>query len=224
MKKTVNINLAGRAFIIDEDAYEELRHYLQALEKHFLQTEGSNEIIEDIEDGLAHIMHLNLGKRKIVTIDDVKKAIVSMGKPDDFNYDVPSSSKTKTSETKAEEPRRIKASNKEWDAPRQQRKLYRDKDNGIVAGVCAGIANYFNVDPWIVRLIFIIGFIPGVGSPLVFYILLWFLIPPAQTPAEKMHMHGSDINLHNIVRKAEQEIRDLADRLTEWTEKKINKY
>ncbi len=222
MKKTVNINLGGRPFVVDEDAYSQLDGYIRALKRHFVKTEGSDEIIADIEDGLAHILHMNLGKRKIVTIEDVKQAIRSMGTPDDFEVgpDMGQEEKTGTSSGKEYTARQEE---RPTFIPRKSRKLYRDEENGMIAGVCAGIANYFDVSPLLVRIIFVIGLLPGVGSPLVFYILLWFLIPPAHTPAERMHMLGSDINLDNIVRRAEEEIRDLADRLTEWTEKKINR-
>ena len=50
-----------------------------------------------------------------------------------------------------------------------------DKTNGKIAGVCAGIANYFNIDPLIVRLIFAIGAIAGFGSFIVIYLAVWLL-------------------------------------------------
>ncbi len=215
MKRTIHINLGGHPFVIDEDAFEALEKYIDNLRIHFKRSDGSGEIIEDIEDGLAHILVTRLGKRKIVSLVDVRKAIERMGMPDDFD-----TGESGTYFKGEEAEQRAHPRDHDYRSPK---KLYRDVDNRFIAGVCAGIARYFDVPVWLVRVIFFIGLVPGVGSPLVFYILLWFLIPPASTRAEKMRMQGSDITLENIVSRAEQEIRDLADRFTEWTEQKINK-
>ena len=87
MNKVFQINLGGTPFTIDDDAYEHLRAYLEALHKHFRGTEGYTEITSDIEARLAELFTESLGNRKIVTVDEVKNAIEVMGRPEEFGAD-----------------------------------------------------------------------------------------------------------------------------------------
>ncbi len=57
------------------------------------------------------------------------------------------------------------------------RRLYRPRSNRMVAGVCAGLGNYFNIDPTIVRLIFVLLVLPGGAPGVLPYGLLWLLMP-----------------------------------------------
>jgi phage shock protein C len=61
--------------------------------------------------------------------------------------------------------------------------LVRPTDDRVIAGVCAGLARYFNIDPTIVRLVFVLAVFLGGVSPLV-YVLLWIVIPEG-TPAAR---------------------------------------
>ena len=54
-------------------------------------------------------------------------------------------------------------------------KFRLDKRDGKIAGVCGGIANYFNMDPMIVRLIFAVGAIAGFGTFIILYLAIWLL-------------------------------------------------
>ena len=55
------------------------------------------------------------------------------------------------------------------------KKLYRDKTDSKIAGVCSGIGDYFEIDPVIIRLIFLLGFFLGGGF--IVYIIGWIIIP-----------------------------------------------
>ncbi|NLC64459.1 MAG: PspC domain-containing protein [Erysipelothrix sp.] len=55
-------------------------------------------------------------------------------------------------------------------------KLYRDKDGGMLGGVCAGLSEYFRIDVTIIRIIMAVLFF-GYGSGLLLYILMWVIIP-----------------------------------------------
>ena len=57
-----------------------------------------------------------------------------------------------------------------------QKKLYRSRSNRMIAGVCAGVADYFNVDPTIVRLIFVLVGLAG-GPGLILYIIMAIVVP-----------------------------------------------
>lgn len=76
--------------------------------------------------------------------------------------------------------------------------LYRDYDNRIIAGVCAGIAAYFNLSAWLVRFIFILSFFTPIPV-IISYLLLWYLLPPALTKSEKLNMKGIPVNINAIV-------------------------
>jgi phage shock protein PspC (stress-responsive transcriptional regulator) len=56
------------------------------------------------------------------------------------------------------------------------KRLYRSNENKIIAGVCGGVAEYFNVDPVIIRLIWAV-LIFGYGFGLLAYILAWIIVP-----------------------------------------------
>lgn len=59
----------------------------------------------------------------------------------------------------------------------EYKKLYRSRQNRMVAGVCAGLAEYLNIDPTLVRLLFAIGTVFGFGSLILVYIVLMIVIP-----------------------------------------------
>ena len=84
MNKVLNINLGGLPFTIDDEAYRILENYLQSLHNHFRASEGYEEIMNDIEGRLAELIKEGMGKRGIVTHQDVKNAVSVMGKPEDF--------------------------------------------------------------------------------------------------------------------------------------------
>jgi len=79
----------------------------------------------------------------------------------------------------------------------ENKRLYRDGDNKILGGVAFGLANYFGVDPAIIRILFIVSLFIG-GFGLLAYLILWISIPEAKTVGEKMNMKGYTLTLENI--------------------------
>ena len=57
------------------------------------------------------------------------------------------------------------------------KRLYRSRDDRMIAGVCGGLAEYFDVDPVIVRIIFFILLLPGGLPGLLPYLILWIVVP-----------------------------------------------
>ncbi len=183
MNKTSDINLGGFPLTIDEEAYTHLRRYLTELEKHFRNSEGYDEIMDDIENRLAELLRENQSARKIVTMDQVEKAIDIMGMPEDFVKEG------------FEEPKREYKTGK---------KLYRDMDDKVVGGVCSGLAAYFGIpDPLWVRVAFAITFF-GFGGGGLAYLILWALMPEAQTAKDFLAMRGEPINVSNIAKIVEE--------------------
>lgn len=179
MKITLSVNLGGYSFNIDEDAYGELKRYLHTLEIHFAAEESSSEILSDIETRMAELFRTKLTPYKqVITIEDVKSAISVLGTPEDITDGEPTSKRDKFS------------------TPGYHR-MYRDPDHRIIGGVCAGVGAYWNTDPWIVRVIFLVTTILG-GLGLIVYLILYIVLPEARTTAQKIEMKGEPVNIHNI--------------------------
>jgi phage shock protein PspC (stress-responsive transcriptional regulator) len=179
MKITVSINLGGYFFNIDEDAYAELKMYLRNLELHFAREESSSEILSDIETRMAELFRLKLNTYKqVINLDDVRQAVSVLGTPEDISDSDGTSSKERFS------------------SPGYHR-MYRDTDNRVIGGVCSGMGAYWNIDPVIIRIIFIALILAG-GIGAVVYLILYIVLPEAKTTAQKIEMKGEPVNIHNI--------------------------
>jgi phage shock protein C len=75
-------------------------------------------------------------------------------------------------------PKRRANNQEEFIMSDEVKKLHRSKEDRVLAGVCGGLAAYFNIDPTIIRVIFIVLALFGGGS-IILYLLLWILIPEA---------------------------------------------
>jgi phage shock protein PspC (stress-responsive transcriptional regulator) len=178
MKITVSINLGGYSFNIDEDAYAELKRYLKNLELHFAGEESSSEILSDIESRMAELLRAKLTNYKqVINIEDVHQIITVLGTPEDI------------SDTEGPTLR------DKFSSPGYHR-MYRDTDHRVIGGVCAGIAAYWDIELWLVRLIFFVLAMMGVG--ILIYLILYIVLPEAKTTAEKIAMKGNPVNIHNI--------------------------
>jgi phage shock protein PspC (stress-responsive transcriptional regulator) len=185
MKKALTITIAGTLFTIEEDAYQKLDGYLQSINKYFGTSPDSKEIINDIEARIAEQFLDRPNKDAVVTIEDVEKLISVMGRVEDIADE---------SDTKSGPPQ---SNSKEYnDGPR---KLYRDTDNAYIAGVAAGIAEYLDVDPIIMRIAFVLlAIFTAVFPVVIVYAILTLVIPAARTPAEKLKMRGGPVDLQSF--------------------------
>ena len=85
MKKNITINLCGRLFQIDEDAYELLQQYIESLRIYFGRQEGGDEIVDDIEVRIAELFdELKANGTEAITIEHVKDIITRIGKPEEM--------------------------------------------------------------------------------------------------------------------------------------------
>ena len=176
MKVTVNINLGGYAFNVDEDAYERLRQYMKTLEKEFSGESSAAEIMTDIEGRIAELFKMRLNSYKqVITMKDVEEVMVILGSPELISGSSPSE----------ERP------------PRSQRRIYRDPDRRIIGGICAGLGAYFNWDPLIWRVLFAALVLAG-GFGIALYLILWIVLPEAKTTAQKLEMKGDPVTIENI--------------------------
>jgi len=179
MKITVSINLGGYSFNIDEDAYAELKRYLKNLELHFAGEESSSEILSDIETRIAELFKTKITSYKqVINIEDVRQAISTMGTPEDISDNDGPSARDKFS------------------SPGYHR-MYRDIDHRVIGGVCSGMGAYWNIDPVIIRIIFVALVLAG-GIGALVYLILYIVLPEAKTTAQKIEMKGDPVNIHNI--------------------------
>ena len=177
MKKVININFQGRVIPIEDSAYDILRKYVDSLTSYFAQEEGRDEIINDIEGRIAELFGETLKKGSTcVTDDDVNRIIESMGRPEDFEDEegnIRSQLGAEKEESHASNFSQQKSGNTDNSEPRR---FYRDENHKVLGGVCAGIANYFGIDPVIVRVIFLVTTF-GAGFGFLAYIILWVAAP-----------------------------------------------
>lgn len=198
MNKTVNINLGGTFFHIDEDAYQKLSRYFEAIKRSLTNSNGQDEIIKDIEMRIAELFaekHSN-GKQ-VISLKELDEVITVMGQPEDYRID----------NDDAEEPTPNYAYQ-----PKGTKKLYRDKEGGMIGGVLSGLGYYFGIDKvWIRIFLLIMVFFYGTG--ILVYIILWIVMPEAITTSEKLEMTGEPVNISNIEKKVRAEFDNVSEKI-----------
>jgi len=173
MKKIININLSGRVIPIEDSAYEKLQAYIESLRRYFIHEEGRDEIINDIESRIAELMNEKIRKgASSVTDADVDEIIASMGRPEDFQ----AADDTETI-SPGSQSYQNRTTNDGAYTTRKRNRLYRDSSDKILGGVCSGLANYMNVDPAIIRILFAVITFGGFGFGVIAYLLLWIVLP-----------------------------------------------
>lgn len=188
MKKTLNINLNGYVFNIDEDAYQVLNQYLEDLGRHFAADE-KEEILKDIEARVAELFSEKLVGRNVVEMQDVQAVIEQLGQPNQFEDESGTHSEAQYAE--AQQP--FTAGDR-----RKFRKLYRDSANKKIGGVAAGVAAYMDWDPTLVRILILLVMILSLGWTVFIYILMWIFIPEANSVAQRLEMQGVEPTAENI--------------------------
>lgn len=197
MNKTVNINLGGLVFHIDEDAYKKLTHYFEAIKHSLSNTSGQDEIIKDIEIRISELIsEKHTSDKQVISLREVEEIISIMGQPEDYRIE--------GDEPINAEP--IYTNNK------ITKKLYRDEENAAIGGVLAGLGHYFGIDKAILRVILLIMVFAG-GTGVVAYIILWIAMPAAKTTSEKLEMRGEPVTISNIEKKVREEIDTLSEKL-----------
>ena len=200
MNKTVNINLAGTSFHIDEDAFGKLSRYLEAVKRSLVGADGSDEIMQDIEARIAELFSEKLeNSAQVITLKELDEVIAVMGQPEDYQVD---------DEIFDDAPHTSRSRSK---APHKQ--LFRDIDNKYIGGVSSGLGHYLGIDAIWIRLLWILLVLAGMGSPILIYILLWILVPAAESTSDKLKMTGEPINISNIEKKFKEGFDTVTDKV-----------
>ena len=197
MNKIIQINLAGQAVSIDEQAYQKLSEYLKQLENHFATTPDGSEILGDIESRIAELFFSKLKKgNAFINNTDVSEAITLMGTPSDMgiedDYEEQATDQTSSAET--------------------SKKLFRDPNDRVLGGVCSGLAAYFGMDTSLMRVITVL-LVVFAGLPIFIYIILWAILPEATSPQDRYRMYGDATTVNDIVDSVRNEAKGVASRV-----------
>ena len=186
MKKVLNISLANRSFTLEEDAYKRLSDYLEHFRTRLAASSGvpymqSAEVMEDLESRIAELFIQEVGTDgRVVKIDLVDRVTSQLGMPDGG----------------PESPKAAAAANTE---PEEsiRKKIYRDYDNRRIAGVCAGLAVYLDIDVVLARVLMLVALLAGTAG-FWLYVICWIAIPQAVTPTQKCEMYGVPVTAENM--------------------------
>lgn len=180
MKKTTSISINNTLFHIEDDAFVKLDSYLSSIRNHFQDNPEKEEILRDIEERIAE--KFTESKAGVITSKEVESVIDSMGTVEQFD----------TTQEKQADKEKVQGEKTE-----STRRLYRSTDDVVVAGVASGIAQYFAIDPVLVRALFFVSIFFG-GLGLLIYVALWFIVPEARSISQKLAMRGDSTTLSNV--------------------------
>ncbi|MBR5037596.1 MAG: PspC domain-containing protein [Prevotella sp.] len=216
MKKNITINLCGRLFQIDEDAYELLQNYIESLHASFGRQEGGEEIADDIEERIAELFEeLKANGTEAITIDHVKDIISRIGEPEQLTGEEEGSERTDENSGKHSTAQDILNNVR---ARTAGKRLYRNPNDKMLAGVLSGFAAYTGTDAtwWrigyvllllgsnlflgpLFRLLHLGGFFFSINMTLVLlYIILAFAMPEAKKPQQMLEMEGKDVTPQSL--------------------------
>lgn len=199
MNKTVNINLGGMFFHIDEDAYQKLSRYFDAIKRSLSNSSGQDEIIKDIEMRIAELLNeKQISDKHVVGLKEVDEIISIMGQPEDYIIE--------------EEPNTTKNQQTNTTANYRTKKLYRDSEKGMIGGVASGLGHYFGIDVVWIRVVLVLLIFAGFGTGIIAYIILWIVTPEARTTSEKLEMTGEPVNISNIEKKVREEFESVSEK------------
>ena len=200
MNKTIIININSIVFHIEEDAYETLRSYMIEIKKHFGRSADSTEILEDIENRIAEMFSekIQAGRKEVISLQDVNEVIAQMGRVSDFeNLDEENETTAHTENPIQDTAESLKGA--------YEKKLLRNPDDKVIGGVCSGLGYYFGMEAKWVRILFVLFFVFG-GSSVLLYAVLWIVMPEASSRADRMAMKGEVPNLQNFKKNFEEEL------------------
>jgi phage shock protein PspC (stress-responsive transcriptional regulator) len=193
MQKVVSINLNGRAYQVEEQGYAALVAYLERAERLLADNPDRAEIVADLEQAIADKCDALIGPHKtVVSTPEVERIVREMG-PVEAEPDDPGG---------GEDARRD-----------SRRRLYQVREGAMLSGVCNGLGAYFDVDPTLVRIAFVVLAFVTSGVWVAVYGVLMIVIPHANTPEERAAAAGAPFNAQEVIDRAMRTVRDRLDEL-----------
>lgn len=186
MKKVIEISIGGINFSMDDDAYFILKDYLTRFENTIHDKNEAKEVMEDVEARVADLLQKEKRfEAQVVSIDMVRTVIDYLGEVEENRKSY--SSEANFGQEREDDDRFSKST----------KRFYRNPDDKKIAGVCSGIAAYFNMDVTIVRVLFFVALL-CYGSALMLYVILWIVTTEAITVTQKLEMRGIPVTAENI--------------------------
>ena len=212
MKQVERVSLGGYAFTLEDDAARLAEEYLGELEKYYDGRTGGGEILDGIEERMAELLTEKAGRDGVVSHPMIEEVIGVLGRPEDIE----AAEEGAKEEQREEIPGQARNDYKKTDSDSGRRKLYRDMNDKVVAGVCSGLAAYFKQDVALFRILFVlftvvftfgfwrhgIGWRISMGAPTL-YLILWICMPAAKTVRQRWEQRGEDGTLNSIQRSVE---------------------
>jgi len=209
MNKVTTVNLNGRAYQVEDQAYELLRAYLDEAARLLADDPDCREILADLEQAIGDKGTRLLGAgQNVLGAEQMRRILSEMG-PVETGADTTGPGPA-SGPAAAEKPR-------ETAGPKR---LYLIKEGAMVAGVCNGLAAYFGLDPTIVRLVFVALLVLSTGFFGIAYLVLMFVVPTAQTAEERAAARGLPFNAQELVEQAKQHYAGMKDSHQRWREKR----
>ena len=231
MKKNITINMLGRLYAIDEDAYGLLQQYIDTLRSYFAHKPDGKEIADDIEARIAELFDdLKTQGVEAINIQHVQNIITRIGDPKEMVEDEPQDEETAVQDEEQAEEKNMGNRLKEevvayFERLRKSgKRLYRDPTDKKITGLLAGCARYFGGDPlwWrlaCVLLVFItfntslssgrfFHVTPFTWTPLwlvIIYFMVSIITPVAQNPEDRLKMKGKDVTPQNLAQEVTEE-------------------
>lgn len=212
---TIHVNIGGIGFSLEEEGYRLLKEYLVQLEVRLHENLDRKEIISDIEARICELILDEQSPENIVSAPRIKEIIRQLGLPDG----AAGSSDDKCAPQQTE-----------YSKETLTKRLYRNPDGAKIGGVCSGLATYFQIEPTIIRLLFCspllllicVSVIPVINMlcpffgvmisvSILLYLILWFAVPKACTPRQKLEMTGSPITVASISQTLSSDLYDSGD-------------
>ena len=181
MKRILNAGIGGKNFVMDEDAYSRMELYLTEFRKKLSDSESA-EVMDDLEQRIAELFEGEIGMTgQVVTLNMVGKVISQLGLPDGSAF--------MADDFSGPHP----------DGAKVEKKLYRDDDGKTIAGICSGLALYFDIDVTLIRILMLVLLLGG-SIGFWIYVILWIAVPKADTAARKCEMRGWPVNAENMAK------------------------
>ena len=216
MNKVTTVNLNGRAFQVEEQAYEALRSYLDEAARLLADDPDFKEIMADLEQAIGDKGARCLGAgRNVLGEGQMKRILEEMGPVETGEAAASGASSAGAGAGSASEAGPAAA--RETSGPKR---LYLVREGEMIAGVCNGLAAYFGVDPTIVRLVFVMLLFLSGGLIAIAYLVLMFVIPEAKTAEERAAARGLPFNAQELVEQAKRHYAQMKDSHQRWRERR----
>jgi phage shock protein PspC (stress-responsive transcriptional regulator) len=200
MNRVTIVNLAGRAWHVEEAGVAALEAWLAEARVRLAADPDQDELITDFERAIADRLEVFApDARDVVTSASVAEVLTALGSVEPAG-DAPDDASATATTTP------MPATGDGTDTPLRDRRLYRlGGDEAMVGGVCGGLAAYLRVDVTVVRVLVVLLMFITSGAAFLAYIVMWLIVPEAKTPEERAHASGSGRTAQEMLARARDE-------------------